>query len=223
MRSKQKNIFRRIFTFICAMVLVVHVVLPAAAVSASYDTAEINVVTDKNSATYFYRTTDNFSVIYLNTATGIGSFAVIYADSPMNVYDLTFSTDPTQSLSAVFWQELKDDCFARIHSVEPIYIPDAISSQPAELAQSAANTRSADINYFRSKLVNVYGTEHADQIIRTSVVNGVLFEQKEGEYIKGHTANYIMVKSKDNVKENQIRKNQNLVMLLISSLMVVLV
>lgn len=34
----------------------------------------------------------------------------------------------------------------------------------------------------------------------------VLFEQKEGEYIKGHTANYIMVKSKDNVKENQIRK-----------------
>lgn len=33
----------------------------------------------------------------------------------------------------------------------------------------------------------------------------VLFEQTEGEYIKGHTTNYMVVKTKDNVTENEIK------------------
>lgn len=32
----------------------------------------------------------------------------------------------------------------------------------------------------------------------------VLFEEPDGEYIKGHTTNYIMVKTKNNVLENTI-------------------
>ena len=36
----------------------------------------------------------------------------------------------------------------------------------------------------------------------------VLFEQRENEYIKGHTTNYIVVKTKENIKENCLAKLQ---------------
>lgn len=178
MRSKLVFRFRRFFAFFCAILLGVYFVLPVAAVS---DTAgETKVVTGKDFATYFCRTSDYSSVIYLNTATGVGSFAVIYADSPSNVYDLTFSTDTAQPLTSAFWKSISDDCFDKISSVEPMYIPDVVSTQPAMLTLSTASTRSsADETYFRNELVGVYGTEHTNLVLQTSMVNGVLFDQKE--------------------------------------------
>ena len=140
---------------------------------------ETNVVTGKDFATYFCRTSDYSSVIYLNTATGAASFAVIYSDAPTNVYDLTFTTDITQPLTAEFWQCLSEDCFVSIRSVQPMYIPDVISVQPAELTKNTVNTRSTDINYFQDRLFEYYGTEHTNMVLQTSVVNGVLFDQKE--------------------------------------------
>lgn len=141
---------------------------------------ETNVVTGKGFATYFCRTSDYSSVIYLNTTTGAASFAVIYSDAPTNVYDLTFTTDNTQLLTAAFWQCLSEDCFLRIRSVQPMYIPDVISLQPAELTKNTVNTRSTDINYFQDKLVNYYNAnQHTNLLLQTSMVNGVWFDQKE--------------------------------------------
>lgn len=193
MKNKRTIIFRRFLAFICVLVLGTHVILPAMAASEANATSETKVITGNNFSTYFCQNADYSSVIYLNTVTGEGSFAVIYADSPTNLYDLTFSANPNQMLTDDFWESLSDDCFVRVRSVEPIYIPHAISVQPAELTQRAAGSTTADINYFRNELIDIYGSEHTNKLLRTSMVNGVLFEQKETlEFGIGKSSSYIV-------------------------------
>ena len=52
------------------------------------------------------------------------------------------------------------------------------------------------------ELSNKYEVEYLDKYIEKEVK--VLFEQKDGKYIKGHTKNYIVVKSLGENLENKI-------------------
>ena len=76
-------------------------------------------------------------------------------------------------------------------------------------AESMKNQISGDIKEIRSKKLLELSDKNENEYLDTYIGKEaeVLFEEKEGDYYKGHTANYIMVKFKTEENlENQIKK-----------------
>ena len=84
------------------------------------------------------------------------------------------------------------------------------SSRKGTKASQMPNQISGDIKDKRSKKLIELSNKNGEQQNRTYIGKQleVLFEEKDGKYIKGHTTNYIIVyvQTEDNLVQNTIKK-----------------
>jgi threonylcarbamoyladenosine tRNA methylthiotransferase MtaB len=97
------------------------------------------------------------------------------------------------------YEFLKDIEFEKMHVFK-------YSKRKGTPAYSMPNQVDGKIKELRSQKLIELSNQNEKNFLNKYIGKNisVLFEQKEEEYIKGHTTNYIVVKTKDNIKENQI-------------------
>lgn len=200
------KIKRFICVFLC-MAVFLSISTPVAYASAEYSVNLSNMHQENNHIVYLCEASDYRYAIYINSSTGVGSFAIIRSESPDYMYELSFTQSPedisVNSLS--FWTDLIDHCFEIYLEYTPIYLPTAITITTSEDATARATDPYEDDFYellderLEAKLYNNDDPEqnfiepYTDRGIYTASNQGTLYMLYESlnYYIERDNSYYI--------------------------------
>lgn len=168
----------RIVSILICLSLLLSITSPFAFASNATSTTSSpvsRIITCNDTAIYTYTNGSHSYCIYLDTTSGNGSFAVIYAGDPNNVHEYLFRLSPDKILpsSHTFWTSHASKCFSEAQNWKTVYIPEALTSS---LIHSSNNTRAAaDETYFTNWLHTKHGLPHTDKIIGHPIKQSQVF------------------------------------------------
>lgn len=172
---------KKLFTVALCLTILINIFAPFVNASEATSTASGNIFSDDNYAIYSYEDSTQLLNIILDMHTGIGSFAIKYADVSTQIceYVFTISIEDIHIDSLEFWEELISYCFDNDSEWTSIFLPSSVTVVTPEENQK---TRAASYDYagaYMSLLEAEYGNVRSNYYVKTSVVNGVVFMQYE--------------------------------------------
>lgn len=175
---------RRIFAMILTIVLFVNISSPIIHAVDSPSTTPGTILSSGNYTLYCFENQEYKFNIFLDTISGIGSFAVIYSSSPNHMQEYSFSLTPEDIhvASMTFWDELVSCCFSNVSSWNSVNLENAISTS---IQPQSESTRAVSYDYqglYEGFLAEEYGPEREDYYTKTNVVGGIPFSQYENVF-----------------------------------------
>lgn len=168
--------------------------------SANTESTTSNIFINENVAVYTVQSLTQSYCIYLDTVSGNGSFAVIYANNSSNIHEYCFSLSPDQinASSSEFWALQASHCLSQTSNWNKVYVPNAISSHSIQSSNIMRST-TAD-TYFNNWLYDKFGAKYNDRIIGYPMKQSQLFYMYQSlDYyalkILEHNINYDMTVS----------------------------
>lgn len=172
----------KLVSVILCISIVFSITSPLACATDS-DVADLgNVLEGDGFAAYIYEDDSQRYTIFVNTDTGLGSFAVMYFTNEEYVYEYCFSLDSDSiAVEAVaFWTELLSECFSASNQWDEIYLPTAVTVQTNTNDNIATLAVDSVEDEFITLLEDHFDdTEHTGRIIATQYYGGTRFHVHE--------------------------------------------
>lgn len=191
-----KFIKRYLSLFLCVSIFLGILAPTAYAVQPENDAYEITSY--DNHLIYYTENMEYECCVYINIDTGIGSFAISYADHSDYIYEYYFTVDANSinSQSSAFWDSLLMDCFAQ-HSVwNEIYIPDAIeiveNHESDIMRLSSDPIADAMVNWLKNHK-NICSSEYTGKVIASTNKAGINFMMYEDLELHAGVSNTYIV------------------------------
>jgi hypothetical protein len=168
----------RVLAIIISFALLIIIISPVALAVDSPPISPGTIITVGNYSLYSFENNEYRFNIFLDTSSGVGSFAIIYSNSPNSLHEYSF-TLPREQInvnSTQFWNSIVSvamDKQYEWHSLDP---QTAVSTNVATLSRSISYDYQSK---YESLLAEEYGPEREYNYRKTYVVGGIIFEQRE--------------------------------------------
>ena len=186
---------KHLVSLVLCLVLVSYLFTPYTNVAAADYASPGNVIVSGSYAVYSYEDAQCRYIIFLDTSTSSGSFAVVYNSTPNLMYEYIFAL-PTNGIdvaSSSFWNHLIADCFENVNLDHAINLNTAvIPSTDSQIATTYAVTSDPYEDDFLDWLENKHGPAREGSYVYGTTVNGITFLQYEN-------VEYQVVKSNSHV------------------------
>lgn len=173
---------KRLTSLLLCLVLIAYLFTPHIHVAATDSVASGNVIVSGDYAAYCYEDAQCCYVIFLDTSTGSGSFAVVYNSTPNLMYEyiFTLASSSIDVASSSFWSNLIVDCFENISLDRTINLNTAvIPSTDSQIDATYAVTSDPYKDEFLDWLENKHGPARENSYVCSTTIGGINFLQYE--------------------------------------------
>lgn len=172
---------RRIYAVVIAITLLLNIIAPTVHAADFSPAAPGTILSYENYTLYSFENQAYKYNIFLDTNSGVGSFAIIYSKAPDSMQECSFSIDP-ESIdinSAQFWNGMVSNCLSDTASLNHVNTQTAITASISTQNELARGVSYDYLSAYESLLTEEYGPEREYHYRSTYVVGGVIFQQRE--------------------------------------------